>query len=1294
MALKSDSPTERWTQVAAVVEAALGLERQARPDYVRSACGRDSDMVRQVESLLLHHEQEEALRTLDTGVSTVQRPPVAAPWAHARFEQPEWLGSGGFGDVYKAWDRILRRTVAVKVLRTVDADRLDRFKKEFRQTATMTHHNIVQLHELFSDGERWFFTMELVDGVSILDHVRGRKPWAPGSLTGAQWQRLHQAFHQLAEGVCALHAAGMVHGDLKPQNVLVTPEGRVVLLDFGLLRELSQQPSLVAGTPAYMAPEQLSQAPAAGAADWYAFGVLLYKALTTRVPFDGSCWEILWKKLNEDVTLPEADDVPDHILSLCEALLRREPAKRPCGEDIRARLAPRSFDHAAASHQETALPLVGRRDQLRLLRDAFDAIANGPVAVHLRGPSGIGKTALVRHFADTLRHEREDAVILAGRCHEAESIPFKALDELVDELSRYLCRLSPADLDAVLPTHLSLLQRVFPTLRRIERGARPPLPSPLAPGQELRDRALGALRELLERLAERRPVVLWIDDLQWGDLDSVRILHELQHPSSAPRLLLILSYRSEDTGVSPVLQAVMESARQADAAGTIREVVLGELRRDEALQLVTAVCDELPEEESAAVVAEAGGNPLFLQELARQAATQSGPVRRAPDLLGTIQRRVQALHPTPRRLLEVIAVAAQPLLREVAFHAAALEGADAESSLVAGFLVRASRSTAGRVLDTYHHKVREAVVGLMAPDERRACHERLARALEAEGHTDPERFVQHFTKAGIEREAYRCAVAAARTAEDSLAFDRAASLLRLAVDLDARLPSPAATRDVADPTPGGLWQRLARALANAGRSAEAADAYARAAEMAGDAAASELRAQAVDQLMRSGQVDDGLNLLTTTLRGRGMRIPRTRTTLVAATVATRLWLRVRGLRFRERPADQVPAPLLGRIDTLWTAGATLTVIDPLLSAFLRAHHLRLALRAGEATRLSMGLALEAVQRVLADPDGYPRARQLLDRSRELAARCGDPHAEAMTLTAEAGTAYFCGRMGDAFRHAVQAEDILESRCIGVAWELAATRIWSLSALSYSGRWKEYTARLDAVLRAAERNGDRYAQCALPLSTGCYGIHLAADRPEAARRVLDEKIALWRRPALDYPRLGHWKGTVETLLYEQHYEEAWQTVSTMWALWRHSLVLHVHLARFLAEMLRARCALGLHSVSPDPSLLGVAERFVRWSTRSSAVLVQGWGLLIDAAMKVSAGQRERAVAKLQLAEQRLDEVGALQVVAVSVRRRGELIGGTEGSRLVRLADQQFLDLGVTNPARMTARFLPGHFSSSP
>jgi len=145
-----------------------------------------------------------------------------------------------------------------------------------------------------------------------------------------------------------------------------------------------------------------------------------------------------------------------------------------------------------------------------------------------------------------------------------------------------------------------------------------------------------------------------------------------------------------------------------------------------------------------------------------------------------------------------------------------------------------------------------------------------------------------------------------------------------------------------------------------------------------------------------------------------------------------------------------------------------------------------------------------------------------------------------------------------------------------------------------------------------------------------------------------------RPALDYPRLGH----------------------------------------FLAEMLRARCALGLHSVSPDPSLLGVAERFVRWSTRSSAALVQGWGLLIDAAMNVSAGQRERAVAKLQLAEQRLDEAGALQVVAVSLRRRGELIGGTEGSRLVHLADQQFLDLGVTNPARMTARFLPGRFSSSP
>lgn len=268
-----------------------------------------------------------------------------------RFAVQRCLGSGSFGTVYEAFDRERGTSVALKVLRQPDPAAIYRFKKEFRALADVTHPNLVELYELWSEGARWFFTMELVDGVDFLSHVRGETspPLRVSSAIGPSgeseaetldvespapladrtptldWGRLRSSLLQLAEGLSALHASGRVHRDIKPQNVLVARDGRVVILDFGLVAELTPAPMdrstglHAVGTPAYMSPEQARELAVSEASDWYSVGVILYEALTGVLPFQGQTIELLARKLQEQPIPPRelAPGVPADLDLLC-----------------------------------------------------------------------------------------------------------------------------------------------------------------------------------------------------------------------------------------------------------------------------------------------------------------------------------------------------------------------------------------------------------------------------------------------------------------------------------------------------------------------------------------------------------------------------------------------------------------------------------------------------------------------------------------------------------------------------------------------------------------------------------------------------------------------------------------------------------------------------------------------------------------------------------------------------------------------------------------------------------------
>src|SRR5262245_9227215 len=287
-----------------------------------------------------------------------------------RFVVQRRLGEGSFGVVYQARDRERDRPVALKTLRDGNVEALYRLKQEFRALTDIVHRNLVPLYELLVHEDRWFFTMELIEGVNFLQYVAGQQPAEivahdtptvpspaaardaappPVSRHTGRPERIRLALDQAVSGLQALHRAGQLHRDIKPSNVLVTREPRLVLLDFGLATNLSvsasgssKRSASIVGTPAYMSPEQGSGNRVTEATDWYSLGVMLFEALTGRWPFTGSFVEMMWDKRHTEAPAAKdlVADVPEDLNSLCRDLLRSEPSRRPDGDEIRGRLGP------------------------------------------------------------------------------------------------------------------------------------------------------------------------------------------------------------------------------------------------------------------------------------------------------------------------------------------------------------------------------------------------------------------------------------------------------------------------------------------------------------------------------------------------------------------------------------------------------------------------------------------------------------------------------------------------------------------------------------------------------------------------------------------------------------------------------------------------------------------------------------------------------------------------------------------------------------------------------------------
>ncbi len=538
-----------------------------------------------------------------------------------RYRVDAKLGEGGMGVVYKAYDTLLDRPVAIKSLspQLFTKDGLKRLLREAQSAAKLTHPGIVAIHDVLEDGDARHIVMEFVEGRTLRDLIP--TPWRDAILLMAQ----------IFEAVEFAHSRGIVHRDLKPENIIVTVEGKAKVMDFGLARSEGRsrltQTGLIVGTALYMAPEQALQGKAVPQSDLYALGCVFYELITGQPPFSGEDpLAIITQHINLPARSPRhaVRDLSPAIEALILKLLAKDANERPRSAADVVRLLTLASSPRAAETAETIAPLlsdrvrrtrlVGRQDVMRRLLDRLDQLMAGTGGVVLvSGEPGIGKTRIVDEVIAAAR--LRSMHVLVGRCHERDvTIPYLPISEALEGFARRLPTVKWEALLAAGGDEIFLLVSDA-TLKHV--AGRAATAAVMNAGQLGFDRSgvrpTRAFRNLLTQVSQETPALLVVDDIHWADPPSLELLYDLAVYTREIPLLIVGAYREVELDRTHPLSRLLVDLNRERL--TTRE----RLRRFGAAEtgefLAALLGGEVPTDLATLIQEETEGNPFFVEEL-------------------------------------------------------------------------------------------------------------------------------------------------------------------------------------------------------------------------------------------------------------------------------------------------------------------------------------------------------------------------------------------------------------------------------------------------------------------------------------------------------------------------------------------------------------------------------------------------------------------------------------------------------------------------------------------------------
>jgi predicted ATPase len=606
------------------------------------------------------------------------------------------IGRGGMGIIYQARDPALDRHVALKFLPEEylrDADHLQRFLHEARTASALNHPNICTVHALGKHEGRPYIVLEYIEGTTL-------RAWAQQR---PELRDVLTVIRQSAGALTAAHAAGVVHRDLKPDNIMLRPDGITKVVDFGLARRVplveqpgpDTDPGAVFGTAAYMSPEQTRGEPLDSASDIFSLGIVLYQLAAGRHPFDAlSAAGIMHAIATEQPIAPSAINpaMPRRLDDLVAAMLHKDPLLRPTAAEVLDTLTHLlDTEPAPTPAIKSDRPVVHREAELAVLRSALArADAGQGSVVCVSGEPGIGKTTLVEDFLEGVATEWPFCAMLRGHCSERLA-GMEAYSPILDALG-HLCR---TDTAGTAGRHVKVLAPSW----HAQLGTPGMHMDTITPPKAMSQNAM--LREfwnLLQELTRRGPAVVFIDDVHWADVSTVDLLAHLGAQCRSARLLVVVTYRPTEMLIGP--HPFHGVRLELQTKGWCQELPLGFLDREQVGRYVSLAFPnhDLSTEFLNFLVARTEGSPLFIADLLCDLRERGVLVESAgrwsltgtvPDLRrelpssvrGMIERKLERLEEAEHRLLAAAAVQGHEFDSVVVAGAAGLDPATAEEHL-------------------------------------------------------------------------------------------------------------------------------------------------------------------------------------------------------------------------------------------------------------------------------------------------------------------------------------------------------------------------------------------------------------------------------------------------------------------------------------------------------------------------------------------------------------------------------------------------------------------------------------